>query len=69
MGLERKIKNPDICPRFYAERIVWNMVIDSKVLNTSTEQAKASPWLRMNMDLRNSVAEGSQRMLHALEAR
>ena len=32
-----------------------------------TEQAKASPRLRMNMDLRNSSADGSQRMLNAIE--
>ena len=32
-----------------------------------TEQAKASPRLRMNMDLRNSDADQSQRMLNAIE--
>ena len=32
-----------------------------------TAQAKASPRLRMNMDLRNSAADQSQRMLNALE--
>jgi len=32
-----------------------------------TEQAKASPCLRMNMDLRNSAEDKSQRMLNALE--
>lgn len=32
-----------------------------------TAQAKASPRLRMNYDLRNSSADGSQRMLNALE--
>ena len=32
-----------------------------------TEQAKASPRLRMNMDLRNSAEDQSQRMLNALE--
>ena len=32
-----------------------------------TAQAKASPRLRMNLDLRNSAADLSQRMLNALE--
>jgi len=32
-----------------------------------TEQAKASPRLRMNFDLRNSPADRSQRMLNAME--
>lgn len=32
-----------------------------------TAQAKASPRLRMNLDLRNSAEDGSQRMLNAIE--
>ena len=32
-----------------------------------TAQAKASPRLRMNLDLRNSPEDGSQRMLNAIE--
>ena len=32
-----------------------------------TAQAQASPRLRMNMDLRNSAADGAQRMLNAIE--
>lgn len=32
-----------------------------------TAQAKASPRLRINRDLRNSSADGSQRMLNAIE--
>ena len=32
-----------------------------------TAQAKASPRLRMNLDLRNSAADQSQRMLNAIE--
>ena len=32
-----------------------------------TAKAKASPRLRMNLDLRNSPADGSQRMLNAIE--
>lgn len=43
------------------------MVIDNNVLNELTGQAKASPRLRMNMDLRNSAEDKSQRMLNALE--
>lgn len=43
------------------------MIIDSKVLDALTAQAKASPRLRMNYDLRNSAADGSQRMLNAIE--
>ena len=43
------------------------MVINQKILDELTAQAKASPRLRMNMDLRNSSADGSQRMLNALE--
>ena len=43
------------------------MVIDNNILDELTAQAKASPRLRMNMDLRNSALDGSQRMLNALE--
>ena len=43
------------------------MIIDKAVLDNLTAQAKASPRLRMNMDLRNSPADGSQRMLNAIE--
>ena len=43
------------------------MIIDSKLLDDLTAQAKASPRLRMNYDLRNSAADGSQRMLNAIE--
>ena len=43
------------------------MRIDSELLDMLTAQAKASPRLRMNYDLRTSVADGSQRMLNALE--
>ena len=57
-----------LCGEYRLENSYWNRVIDSKVLNASTEQAKASPRLRMNMDLRNSVADGSQWMLNALES-
>ena len=43
------------------------MIIDQHALNDLTAQAKASLRLRMNYDLRNSVADGSQRMLNAIE--
>ena len=43
------------------------MIIDSRILDALTAQAKASPRLRMNYDLRNSAADGSQRMLNAIE--
>lgn len=43
------------------------MKITQVILDELTEQAKASPRLRMNMDLRNSDADQSQRMLNALE--
>ena len=37
------------------------------ILDKLTEEAKASPRLRMNMDLRNSDSDSSQRMLNAIE--
>ena len=43
------------------------MTIDKHILDSLTEQAKASPRLRMNMDLRNGPEDSSQRMLNALE--
>ena len=43
------------------------MVIDNILLDKLTAQAKESPRLRMNMDLRNSAADSSQRMLNAIE--
>ena len=43
------------------------MIFDKTVLDTLTAQAKESPRLRMNLDLRNSPEDGSQRMLNALE--
>lgn len=43
------------------------MIIDQHVLDALTAQAKASPRLRMNRDLRNSAEDGSQRMLNAIE--
>lgn len=43
------------------------MKITQALLDNLTEQAKASPRLRMNYDLRNSDSDGSQRMLNAIE--
>ena len=43
------------------------MVIDKKILDELTARAKVSARLRMNFDLRNSDADGSQRMLNAIE--
>lgn len=43
------------------------MVVSQAVLDELTAQAKASPRLRMNMDLRNGLEDGSQRMLNVIE--
>ena len=43
------------------------MVITQDVLDELSAKAKVSPRLRMALDLRNSVWDGSQRMLNALE--
>ena len=43
------------------------MKIDNILLDKLTIEAQASPRLRMNLDLRNSDADSSQRMLNALE--
>lgn len=44
-----------------------DMKIDQTLLDSLTAQAKASPRLRMNYDLRNSSEDTSQRMLNAIE--
>ena len=46
---------------------IKKMRIDVTLLDELTAQAKASPRLRMNFDLRNSPNDQSQRMLNALE--
>lgn len=43
------------------------MVLDSELYDRLSAQAKASPRLRMNYDLRTTPEDGSQRMLNALE--
>lgn len=44
-----------------------NEKITQGLLDSLTEQAKASEKLRMNLDLRDSDSDGSQRMLNAIE--
>ena len=46
---------------------MMNEKITQALLDSLTEQAKASPRLRMNYDLRNSAEDQSQRMLNAIE--
>ena len=43
------------------------MIITKEILDALTEQAKNSPRLRMNMDLRDTPDDTSQRMLNAIE--
>lgn len=43
------------------------MKITQAILDDLTQQAKASPRLRMNLDLRNNERDNSQRMLNAIE--
>ena len=43
------------------------MKITQAILDGLTEQAKTSPRLRMNLDLRDSDSDNSQRMLNAIE--
>ena len=43
------------------------MKITQSLLDALTAQAQASPRLRMNLDLRNSPEDESQRMLNAIE--
>ena len=61
-----------ICWPRWGKKIVTNeeyliMKITQDLMDELTAQAKASPRLRMNRDLRNSPSDGSQRMLNALE--
>ena len=44
-----------------------DMIINQTILDNLTAQAKASPRLRMNFDLRNTPGDRSQRMLNAIE--
>ena len=42
------------------------MLLDNEFINSLLDRAKESPRLRQHYDLRNSVADTSQRMLNAL---
>ncbi len=43
------------------------MKITQALMDSLTEKAKTSPRLRINLDLRDSESDGSQRMLNAIE--
>ena len=43
------------------------MIIDDTILGELSTKAKASSRLGMNLDLRNSDSDASQRMLNAIE--
>lgn len=43
------------------------MILDSKLFDELSEEARKSPRLRMNRDMRNSAGDKSQRMLNAIE--
>ena len=43
------------------------MTINQELLDELTEEAKAFERMRMNLDLRDSVTDDSQRMLNAIE--
>lgn len=58
---------PFRCMRKNNHRKIVKMVIDKALLDDLTGRAKASPRLRMNLDLRNSAEDSSQRMLNAIE--
>ena len=47
--------------------MVYTMEITKELLDKLSAEAKESPRLRMNYDLRNTAEDGSQRMLNALE--
>lgn len=44
-----------------------DMIITEDIIEDLTDKAKANPRLRQSMDLRNSPADLSQRMLNAIE--
>ena len=50
-----------------ADKKTCCMIIDNNLMDKLTAQAKESPRLRMNLDLRNSTEDTSQRMLNAIE--
>ena len=50
--------------RWFSSRF---MLIDDKLLDTVSEQAKASPRLRMNYNLHESLESPVQRLINAVE--
>ena len=62
-GFAIKRRNVYFCDRVYA----FLMIIDKTILDSLTAQAQASPRLRMNLDLRTTPEDNSQRMLNAIE--
>jgi len=60
-------KNTFLCLFGYFVVNKRKMRFDDSLLDRLTVQAKASPRLRMNLDLRNTPADQSQRILNALE--
>ena len=62
--IEGKVKAQDLAER--QRKLVRGIITKSK-LDNLTEEAKKSERLRMNLDLRNSEKDQSQRMLNAIE--
>ncbi len=52
---------------FKTKNNIDTMIIAKEILDELTSKAKENPRLRMNMDMRNSADDQSQRMLNALE--
>ena len=66
-SLKKKILRYAQNDNSYAQNDIGDMKITQALLEDLTAQAKASPRLRMNYDLRNTPEDGSQRMLNAIE--
>lgn len=62
-----RIKRKRAYRLFFLRNDTESMIIDQHILDALTAQAKESPRLRMNLDLRNSPEDQSQRMLNAIE--
>ena len=67
MRCDDNVNDNENCFEHELTRMNTNMIINQALLDKLTEEAKASPRLRMNQDLRNGPEDGSQRMLNALE--
>lgn len=63
----RKYRKPLFGYSGYSDVKENAMLLSATLLDELSAQAKASPRLRMNFDLRNSPEDQSQRMLNALE--